>query len=978
MTEGQRLMEYKIEYSAGLPVDGGAGMMRTEGFLMQMRKYERLEYIHEHTLPPRSHYIPYDTPEKALAGEKEQSRFYHGLNGEWAFRFFERDADFTTLEAITDWETTPVPSCWQCMGYEHPNYANARYPIPVDPPYVPTDNPMGVYKTTFYADAALLALDAYILFEGVAPGFDLYVNGEYVGCSSVSHCCSEFKIALRPGENEIAVLVQKWRVSSYLEDQDMFRYNGIFRDVYILTRPQGHLHDLAVEADDRAVYCAYPFTLYDAAGNAADLSAPILWNAEQPYLYTAVVQYGGEYIPVKVGLRRQEISAAGELLINGVPVKLKGVNHHDTHPRHGYVMTCEELKKDLLLMKELHINTIRTAHYPPAPEFLELCDELGFYVVDEADLETHGFCYRRGNCGADPHPIWPCNDAQWREAHLDRAARLYERDKNHVCVIMWSLGNESNYGPNFDAMAAYIRRRQEQAKGVRRAIHYENTCNSPYKPDGKDPYSVDVISRMYYGIDQLEEYVRGDDSRPFFLCEYSHAMGNGPGDVADYWRMIYRHPRLIGGCIWEWADHVALDEQGRALYGGDFQEPAHDGNFCCDGMVFHDRTLKAGSYEIKKVYQPLYTELDGTRLVVYNLFDFLSFDGFRFTWVVEADGTAVQRGAFTCNAKPHCSQAVALDMKAVSGALGVYLTVYMQDACGREIAFCQHKLSDCAALAEETAPARLEEAGDTVSITGAGFAYAFDMRHGCITQLDGLLAAPMQLSIWRAPTDNDRKVKLLWYDDRYDKMYNKVYESRVEGHTIVVRGGLSAISKMRFLTYTARYTFYQTGRVDVAFDAEFDDTAPYLPRLGFEFQTDSRAFAYFGYGPQEAYIDMHHGARMGWYESDADREYVDYVMPQEHGNHYNTKKLELGAFVFFCQQGFDLNVSAYTARELEQKAHNFELEQDAAVTVRIDYKNSGVGSGSCGPQLLEAYQMRDKDIRFRFSILRAEQEGGKA
>lgn len=937
---------------------------------MKIRKYEQLEYLHENTMSPRSHYIPYDTLEKALEGEKERSNYYHALNGEWQFCFFERDLDFTTVEEIQEWDAVPVPSCWQCLGYEHPNYANARYPFPVDPPYVPTDNPMGVYRKTFYADAALLAFDAYIVFEGVAPGFDLYINGTYVGCSSVSHCCSEFKIELLPGENEIVVLVQKWRVSSYLEDQDMFRYNGIFRDVYILTRPKQHLHDLEVAADEQQIYCAHPFELYDAAGNKTDLSAPILWNAEQPYLYTVVVQYGGEYIPVKVGLRSQGISPDGELLINGVPVKLKGVNHHDTHPKNGYVMTYDEMKQDLLLMKELNINTIRTAHYPPIPEFLDLCDELGFYVVDEADLETHGFCYRRANCGADDNAIWPCKDERWKEAHIDRAARMYERDKNHVSIIMWSLGNESNYGVNFDAMSDYIRERQSQSKGVKRALHYENTCNSPYKPDGKDPYSVDVISRMYYSIADIEAYAQGDDGRPFFLCEYCHAMGNGPGDVVDYWKVIYQYPKLIGGCIWEWADHVALDGQGHALYGGDFKEIAHDGNFCCDGMVFHDRTLKAGSYEIKKAYQPMYTELEGNQLTVYNLYDFLSFDAFRFEWVVEVDGIVAKKGAFSCTAKPHGKQTVEIDCTVEPGVLGTYLTVFMYDRAGREVAFCQHLLRDCAPIADEHNPAVLKEDGAYVYITGAGFTYQFNMQYGCIEQLDDVLAAPMRLSIWRAPIDNDRHIKQMWYDENYNKMYNKVYESTVEGNTIIVKGGLSAVSKMRFLEYTARYTFFASGRIDVELNAAFDDTRNFLPRLGFAFKTAIKAFEYFGYGPMEAYVDMHHASRMGLYKSDAEKEYVDYVMPQEHGNHYNTKKLVLGDYVFFSPQGFELNVSAYSVEELEKKDHNFELEKDTATNVRIDYRASGVGSGSCGPQLLDMYRMQDQKIHFQFSVLK--------
>lgn len=934
---------------------------------MKIRKYEKLEYIHENTLSPRSHYIPYDTLEGALTGDKSKSKYYHSLNGEWDFKFFNCDYDFKAINEIGGWDKIPVPSCWQCYGYENPNYANVCYPFPVDPPYVPTDNPMGVYRRTFCLDDE--SSNCYIVFEGVAPGFDLYINGEYVGCSSVSHCSSEFRINLKKGENEVVVMVQKWRVSSYLEDQDMFRYNGIFRNVYILTRPDEHLHDIEICADDKNIYCDYEYEIFDKDGNKTDLKNPVLWNAEKPYLYTIVIKHANEYIPFKIGLRSQEIKN-GEFLINGVSVKLKGVNHHDSHPKSGYVMTYDDIKKDLLLMKKLNINTIRTAHYPPMPEFLDLCDELGFYVVDEADLETHGFLDRKIDCKCDDDMMWPSNNEMWREAHIDRAQRLYERDKNHTCIIMWSLGNESNYGVNFDAMSDYIRERQENTNGIKRAIHYENSYNAMEKICNKDPYSVDVVSRMYYDIDAIEEYAQGNDERPFFLCEYSHSMGNGPGDVVDYWKTIYKYPKLIGGCIWEWADHVALDKDGHALYGGDFNELTHDGNFCCDGMVFHNRECKAGSYEIKKAYQSLYTELCQNKLKLHNLYDFTDFEDFSFVWVLEADGKEVEKEEFKISVKPHTSEEIELVYEVPENEFGAYITVFMYDRDGNELAFCQHMLQGCKDIKAESDGAQITDAGEYADIVGDDFSYGFNMMHGTIEKLDDYLETPLHLSIWRAPTDNDRKIKRLWYDERYDKMFNKVYESYINGNTITVMGGLSSVSKMKFLDYTAKYTFFKSGRIDVELSAEFDDTRTFIPRLGFEFKVKETDFEYFGYGPMESYIDMHNASRMGYYKSSAYDEYVDYVMPQEHGNHYNTKKLVLGDYTFLSQQGFDFNVSKYTTSELENKMHNFELLKDFATNVRIDYKVSGIGSGSCGPQLSEKYQMKDKKIDFKFSIIK--------
>lgn len=931
-----------------------------------MRKYENLNVIHENTLKPRAHYIPYDSLEKALAGDKTKSVYYTLLNGEWDFRYFARDIDCPA--AIDEWDKVNVPSCWQTTGYEKPYYTNVNYPYPVNPPYVPDDNPVGVYRRLISISKDEAARENYIVFEGVCSCFELFVNGEYIGFSSVSHCTSEFKIKLNEGENEIIAKVYKWCAGSYLEDQDFFRNNGIFRDVYLLSRNKGHLFDISIGFDSKGVYCEEEYTVYDAEGHKTNLDEPVLWSAEKPYLYTVVVEAAGEYIPFKIGLRDQSVSDKGELLINGISVKLKGVNHHDTHPFDGYAMSYEFMRDELLKMKELNINAIRTSHYPPQPVFLELCDELGFYVIDEADIETHGIANRDCHWVYDVSELWPCQNAAWRDAFLDRAERLFERDKNHTSVIMWSLGNESNYGENFAAMSDFLHSREGEIKGINRLIHYENACSKVGTE--KDPDTVDVVSRMYSTpSDIVKYYYETGETRPFVWCEYCHAMGNGPGDLADYWNVIEANPYMIGAFIWEWADHAAPDEHGRLGYGGDFGEETHDGNFCCDGLVFNDRSFKAGSLEAKAIYQPLRTELCGRKLTLYNKYDFTDFSEFEFEWSITSDGDTVKSGTIKLSTLPHQSDTVMLDFEIPESRFGAYLNVLMKNKQGDEAAFTQHMLVDSAEPEQGSGKAEITQNGEFAVIQGNGFKYVFNTHYGYIESLNDLLSSPMKLSVWRAPTDNDRVIKQQWYDANYDKVHNKIYSVEIHENVITVCGALAAVSRTAFFRYTAVYTFFADGRIDVALDGDFDKSRVFLPRLGFEFTTDARSFEYFGYGPNEAYTDMHHGSKMGMYKSDAASEYVDYIRPQEHGNHRNTKYLGIGGFEFVSAMGFEINISEYSAKELERKAHNFELEKDGTVHARIDYKVSGLGSGSCGPQLAECYKMNDEKVHFEFSVI---------
>lgn len=931
-----------------------------------MRKYENLDFIHENTLPARAHYIPYDTLEKALCGEKTASSYYRLLNGEWDFRYFARDIDCPAH--ITEWEKTPVPSCWQSEGYEKPYYTNVNYPYPVDPPYVPDDNPVGVYRRTFSVTQEEAERKNYLVFEGVAPCFDLFVNGEYVGYSSVSHCTSEFSVALQAGENEILVKVYKWCVSSYLEDQDFMRNNGIFRDVYILSRPEGHLFDINLSFDAKGIYYNGNYRVYDAQGQETDLKNPVLWNAEQPYLYTVVIEEAGEYIPLKVGLRDQEVTEKGELLINGVSVKLKGVNHHDTHPTNGYVQTYEEMRSELLKMKELNINAIRTSHYPPQPVFLELCDELGFYVVDEADLETHGFVTRRTNWSYDEDGIWPAKNPVWRKAFVDRAERLYERDKNHTCVVMFSLGNESNYGDNFAAMSSYIKERESHRTGIRRLVHYENVYNN--NPQKKDPDTVDVISRMYRTTGEMQEYhEETGDPRPIFWCEYCHAMGNGPGDVVDYWKSIEQHPYMIGGCIWEWADHVAMDENGHFGYGGDFGEDTHDGNFCCDGLVFSDRSFKAGSLEAKYAYQPMAASWENGYLTVRNKFDFRNFSEFSFCWEMTVDGQVITEGTLNLEVAAHQSITVPLPLEIPECRYGAYLRLSMRDCDGKETAFEQMELAAPALLEGGKGSARIEEEGEYARITGDSFCYRFNLHYGWLETMGDFLKAPLQLTVWKAPTDNERDIKPLWYEEKYDKVRQKVYAYAVSGNQIRLKASLAPVSRTPIFHYEAVYTFFADGTIDVEINGDFLQEKTFLPRLGFECKVEQKDFSYFGYGPYESYVDMHHGSWMGLFESSAEKEYVPYIRPQEHGSHYNTRYLKIGKYAFVSRQGFSCNVSEYTAQELTEKAHDYELVKDEYTNVRIDYKVSGIGSASCGPEIMDKYRMNDGKVHFAFSII---------
>ena len=801
-----------------------------------------------------------------------------------------------------------------------------------------------------------------------------------MGYSQGSHLQAEFDISayVTEGENELRATVYKWCSGSYLEDQDYFRFSGIFRDVYLLSREENHVKDIKVTADCKSISVSLKnYEIYDENGKLADLEHPVLWNAEHPYLYTVIVKGESEFIPVKIGMREISLSDKHELLVNGVSVKLKGVNHHDTNAYRGYVMSEEELRTDLLKMKELNINTVRMSHYPPTPEFLNLCDEMGFYVIDEADLETHGFVSRNTGYRWDDKEVpeeWIHSMPTWEYAYVERAMRMYERDKNHPSIIMWSTGNESGHGVNHKKMIEWLRQ-----KDSTRLIHCEDATRQAYHGVS------DVASLMYIDVNDLEEkYINNPElSYPVFLCEFSHAMGNGPGDVYDYVQLMYRYPKFIGGCIWEWADHTVVKD-GVPMYGGDFGELTHDGNFCCDGLVFYDRQFKAGSYNTKYSYQYFDSEYKDGKIYLTNYYDFTNLCEYTFRFEKVVDGNVTETVTQTLDVKPHETVTfdVPFDLNEAC-EMGVYLNVYQMDN-GYERGFIQHEIQSVSLNPNmgETASSITEDK-KYIYLKTKDTDYTISKVTGNIVSMiknkEELLAEPVRLTAWRAPTDNDRKIKNNWglFQDNMsginlNRMFDKVYSCEVNGNEITVTGNLAGVSRIPFFYYTIHYRLFENG-LQIVVDGELNEkiNCPFFPRLGFEFtlNKENDSFTYIGMGELENYCDMCHHAKIGKYQSSAENEYVNYIMPQEHGNHTRTKLLEMDCGVtFIADKEFEFNVSSYTSEALTKAEHINELTKNNKTNVRIDYKVSGIGSNSCGPALLGKYRLGKGKVAFSFYL----------
>lgn len=939
-----------------------------------MRIYENPLKTSENRLNPRSWYIP-------------EGAEYLNLNGEWNFAFFENG---DKVKEVKTWDKITVPSCWQLKGYENPNYTNINYPFPCDPPYVPDINPVGIYEREF--EITDNNRNSYIVFEGVSSVAEVYINGKYVGFSQGSRLMAEFDITdyVQKGSNTVRVYVRKCCAGSYLEDQDAFRFNGIFRDVYILSRNKGHIFDLDIKTEDNKIICTadkdFRAEVFDGdillnSGNSEngkatfEIANPKKWTAETPNLYTVKIYSAGETITRKIGFRTIEISADYELLINGTPVKLKGVNHHDTHPEKGWTMSDEDILNDLKLIKSLNINTVRTSHYPPSPKFLDYCDEVGLYVILETDIETHGFLRRFANvgyCFDVESSDWPCVNKQWKKEFLNRMERAYERDKIHTSIIMWSTGNESGFGENQHDMIEWLKERDKV-----RLAHCEDASRKG------TPDNTDVFSMMYPAVDTIENWAKDDNiKQPVFMCEYAHAMGNGPGDVWDYWKAIYANKKLIGGCVWEWADHVVLDN-GVQKYGGDFEgELTHDGNFCCDGMVFSDRSFKAGTYEIKHAYAPFRIRVENGNLYIKNCFDFTSFENYSFLYEITADGETVEKQSIALTAKPGEETAVALTAKLPETCkLGCYVSVRMLDNNGFELGVLQEQLPVTVQKTEvHGEPLNVTDGEFEITAKGNDFCYVLSKQTGNFVSIikngKEQLLEPAKLSYFRATTDNERNVRALWdrtniwQGENFDCVFTKIYDCEAKDNKVTFTASSAGVSRKPFFNFTLCYEFFKNGEVKVLLNGKIRENVVWLPRLGFEFKLPyaNDKFTYFGNGPLESYCDMTHHGVVDFYSSNADGEYVNYVRPQEHGNHTDCKLLNIDNSLKFRADNMEISVLHHSIQSIDLANHTDQLKKSDGTQVRVDYKDSGIGSNSCGPELMEKYRLSEKDINFKFIL----------
>nr|WP_261302778.1 glycoside hydrolase family 2 TIM barrel-domain containing protein [Paenibacillus andongensis] len=997
------------------------------------RYWEDLSVLQVNRETPRAHYIPYADAGSAKSGKRARSPFYQTLNGSWKFQYHRsvRDVEEAFYEEsanVSAWDELIVPSCWQVNGYDQLQYTNINYPFPCDPPYVPDNNPAGLYVREFNLSGYWDKKDKYIVFEGVNSCFYLWVNGKFAGYSQGSRVPAEFNVSslLREGKNRIAVMVLKWCDGSYLEDQDAWRYSGIFRDVYLLARDSVHVRDVfnkqTFEDGFRKVTLLTELEttgqvtiraeLKDAEGNLVgtdeadvdgkgtlrfEVTDPVLWNAEKPNLYQLYVHSGNEVLQFPVGFRQITITN-GVFQINGQAVKLKGVNRHDSHPELGQTIPLNHMIKDLVLMKKHNINTIRTSHYPNDSRFMELCDEYGFYVIDEADLECHGMGTASEEWD-DTNIHLLSQKPEWKASFLDRAIRMVERDKNHPSIVMWSLGNESGYDVNHIAMAEWIKSRDASIP-----VHYEGAASSQANPDVE---SLDMVSRMYASVQEIEAYAKDEKhKKPLFLCEYSHAMGNGPGDLKDYWDAIYKYPKLMGGCVWEWCDHgiKTVSKEGTPFfaYGGDFGDKPNDGNFCIDGLITPDRKPHTGLLELKKVIAPIRIEAQDLRkgtIKVTNLYDFIDLSHLGLHWKVEMDRQIVQQGQLSSiEAAPHGHQMVTIPYDLPETSAGTYmltLSCWLKEQtnwaeAGYEITFEQFELpveqvTESGDSLRQMFPLQAYQEGDILTIEGFDFCHSFDLYSGTIQKMSkqgvNMLQGPAQLTIWRAPTDNDMHVKERWLNAGYDRTAMKIYRcdwTKIDETTVEIKSDFSLGSDSRFIALhgEAIWRVNGTGEISVKLQVKVGEKQVYLPRFGLQLTMPQgmEEVEYLGFGPHESYIDKRQSVKKGRYLMTVDEMFEDYIMPQENGSRYGTAwaivSNEQGMGIKFSSaEDFSLNVAHFTPEDLTRAAHNYELAKRKETIVHLDYKMSGVGSNSCGPQLLEPYRLDEKEFAFELRLM---------
>ena len=1003
------------------------------------RYYEDLSVLHENTMPARAYYVPASKRMDNLVEHREESDRMQLLNGTWKFQyynsiydiqesFFEKDYDTENFDEIQ------VPSVWQMAGYDTHQYTNIRYPFPFDPPYVPQDIPCGAYAHTFDYHKDENAPKAFLNFEGVDSCFYVWVNGSYVGYSQVSHMTSEFDITdlLQDGKNTIAVLVMKWCDGSYLEDQDKFRMSGIFRDVYILKRPEQAISDYHIKTkiEDMLAKIELDVKFYSPAnvkisiedkngavvavgsiteeGTAVlEIASPELWNTENPYLYKLILETENEVIVDHIALRKIEIKDQ-VIYLNGQKIKFRGVNRHDSDPVTGFTISVEQITTDLTLMKQHNFNAIRSSHYPNAPFFYEMCDKYGFMVIDEADIEAHGpfMLYRKEDTDYNRFKRWNekiADDPAWESAIVDRVKLMVERDKNRFCIVMWSMGNESAYGCNFEKALAWTKKFDPD-----RITQYESARYRNYD-ETYDYSNLDVYSRMYPALSEIQEYLDKDGSKPFLLVEYCHSMGNGPGDFEDYFQMIQDNDKMCGGFVWEWCDHAnahGTAENGKTIYayGGDHGEDIHDGNFCMDGLVYPDRTAHTGLLEYKNVYRPARVvsyDKESGELVLHNYMDFDDLNDYvNIGYELTQDGLVIGKGKLSeVSVAPHSEGKTNLKVNVPeSGKCYLKLIYHLKKEMplleedhilGFDEIEVSQKDAKCQ-LAEKwmektatNSELQVNENDTQIHIKGREFSYTIDRRTALFTEMKfagrEYLNHPMELNIWRAPTDNDMYIKSEWKKAHYDKAYTRAYTIEVaqgkHGVKITSHASVVAETVQKILDVTITWKIAAAGKIDADIAVTKDGEFPDLPRFGVRMFLDKKLSdaRYFGMGPQESYRDKHQAASHSLYRANVGDLHEDYIRPQENGSHYDCEYVELNnsryGIVASAEKAFSFNASYYTQEELEKKTHNYELTESDSVVFCVDYALNGIGSNSCGPVVLDQYRFNDVLFRFQFTLV---------
>jgi beta-galactosidase len=998
------------------------------------------------TEPPHATLMPYESRDKALAGDRFASEFFRSLNGQWKFHWAakpaDRPQDFHRPEFnVGGWKDIEVPGNWQLQGYDVPIYMNSSYPFPPDPPRIPHDrNPVGSYRTEFTVPDGWSGRQVFLHFDGVESAFYVWVNGQMVGYSQDSRTPAEFNITrfLGPGRNILAAEVYRWSDGSYLECQDFWRLSGIFRNVYLFSTPDVHIRDFEIKADlgdacrDAVLHVkawvwnygdeaarghSVEVSLIDPAGKPGGgetlmtgrsvyiapgaeslvlmktgVANPLKWSAEEPNLYTVILSLKngkGETIETEsalFGFRKVEIKS-GQLLLNGQPIFIKGVNRHEHDPVTGHYVTRESMITDIRLMKQHNINTVRTCHYPDDPEWYELCDRYGLYLIDEANIESHGMGYRP--------EVTLANRPEWKDAHLDRIRRMVERDKNHPSVIIWSMGNEAGDGTNFEAASEWIHRRDPS-----RPVHYERAQLRPH---------TDIYCPMYDRIEQIVAYAKTKPDRPLILCEYAHAMGNSCGNLQDYWDAIEQYDQLQGGSIWDWVDQGILKKtpDGRPYfgYGGDFGDSPTDGDFCCNGLVLPDRTITPKTIEVKKVYQNIGfkpVDLATGKVEITNKFFFTDLSGYEFLWSVAEDGTDIESGRLSPPAiGPGESRIISVPFDAPKPEPGaeywLRFSVRLSDETswapkGHEIAAEQFKLPFGEALVDtrfESPPflQKSETAGEVV-VSGPDFRLKFDKTSGLLTSYffkgRELLKLGPEPNFWRAPTDNDFGNGM---EKRCDVWRRASLRRTLNDFSVEEHGGSAVRVVSDFALPDAgskhRTSYLVLGSGDIIVENSIAigrKDLPELPRFGMRLGVpdEFEQLEWYGRGPHENYCDRKTSAFVGRYKSTAREQFVPYVSPQENGYKTDVRWVALrdADGTGLAVMGMDLiGMSAlrYTVEDLTQEKrgtrHPVDLVERDFVELNVDLKQMGVGGDdSWGARPHPQYTLPAQDYSFRFRL----------